>query len=254
MKITLPLNIFWKAIVLFFFLAFTNILYAQNSTADTSNTAIAIRNAINNYHQQLFPETNLYNGIEYVDYAYTINEGLPFFETSQFSTGTVEYDNMLYHNIPLLYDEVKEAVVIIDASGTNKIQLNNEKVAGFSLLNHHFVKLVQDSLGKSPIRNGFYDVLYKGNMSVYKKQTKKVLESITLTEGIRRRIDEQNEYFIKSGSTFFVINSKHDVLDITKDNKKEMQQYIRKNKLNFRRAKEMSLIKIAAYYDQLTNK
>jgi hypothetical protein len=254
MKINLPLNTFGKTIVLFFFIAFTNMLYAQNSTADTSNTAIAIHNAINNYHQQIFPETNLYNGIEYVDYAYTINEGFPFFETTQFSTGTVEYDNMLYYNVPLLYDEVKEAVVIIDASGTNKIQLNNEKVAGFSLRNHRFVKLVQDSSGKLPIRTGFYDVLYQGNMSVYKKQTKKVLETITMTEGIRRRIDEQNEYFIKKGNTFYVVSSKHDVLNTTKDNKKEMHQYIKKNKLNFRRAKEISLIKIAAYYDQLTNK
>jgi len=254
MKISLPLNTFWKTVVLFFFPAFTNMLYAQNSTADTTNTATSISNAINAYHQQLFPETNLYNGIEYVDYAYTINEGIPFFATTQFSTGTVEYDNMLYQHVPLLYDEVKEAVVIIDVYGTNKIQLNNENVAGFSLLNHRFVKLVRDSSGKSPIRSGFYDVLYQGNIVVYKKQTKKVLENITMSEGLKRSIGEQNEYFIKKRNTFYVVNNKKDVLSITKDKKTEMQQYIKKNRLNFRRAKELSLIKIASYYDQLTAK
>src|SRR5690242_15341898 len=107
MKINLPLNTFWKTGVLFSLLALANTLHAQNSTADTSNNIIAVSNAINVYHQYLFPETNLYNGIEYVDYAYTISEGIPFFETTQFVMGAVEYDSMLYQNVPLLYDEVK---------------------------------------------------------------------------------------------------------------------------------------------------
>ena len=177
-----------------------------------------------------------------------------FLNQFDFSIGTVEYDSMLYQHVPILFDEVKEAVIIKDVWGSKKIQLNTEKVTGFSLLNHHFVKLVQDSSGKSPIRSGFYDVLYQGNINVYKRQTKKVLESITMSEGLKRKIDEQNNYFIKKESTFYAVTKKRDVLNITQDKRKEIQQYIKKNKLNIRKNKETALVQIAAYYDQLTNK
>jgi len=228
---------------------------AQTITADTSNYAIAIQNAISAYHQFLSPQTSLYNGSEYVDYAYTINEGTPFFEDTQFSNGTVTYDDVLYTNVPILYDEVLEEVVIKDAYSRGKIILNTEKVTGFSMLNQHFVKLSPDSSGKSPIRPGFYDVLYNSDIiSVYKRQTKKVLESVTVTLGLSRTIDEQNDYFIKKGTIYYTVNSKRDVLNITKDKKKEVQQFIRKNKFNIRKQKDIALAKIAAYYNQLTIK
>ena len=248
------MKLFLKTVFLFATMAHASGLLAQTSAIDTINNNLAINNAINAYHQYLFPETNLYNGSEYVNYAYTINEGIPFFETAAFSTGHVLYDSILYQNVPLLYDEVKEIVVIQDPSGRNSIQLNNEKLTSFGLLDHHFVKLQQDSLGRSPIRTGFYDALYQGKVSVYEKQIKKVLESVTMTEGVRRHIDEQDVFFVQKGSTFYTVKNKREVLNILKDRKKEVQQFIKKNKLNVRRATETSLIKIASYYDQLTNK
>jgi hypothetical protein len=250
MKINLPL----KGLLLLACCSYTCVTIAQTTTADTSNYAIAVQNAILAYHQYLSPQTSLYNGSEYVDYAYTITEGIPFFETSLFNIGSVEYNSMLYQNVPILYDEVLGEVVIQDTYGRGKIILNTEKVTAFNLLNHHFVRLSPDSTGKSPIRTGFYDVLYQGNISVYRRQFKKILETITVSEGIRRTISIQDGYFIKKGTVYYVVSNKHDVLNITTDKKKEVQQFIRKNKLNIRKGKEVALIKIAAYYDQLTNK
>ena len=246
------LDLLFKVLLLLTCCSFTSVVSAQNIAADSSNYTIAIQNAISAYHQYLSPQTSLYNGSEYVDYAYTINEGTPFFEDTQFSNGTVEYDNVWYSNVYIFYDEVLEEVVIKDAYNRGKIILNTEKVTGFSLLNHNFVKLAPDSTGKSPIRMGFYDVLYKGNLGVYKRQTKKILESISASLGLRRVIDEQNEYYIKKGTAFYAVNNKHDLLNITKDKKKEVQQFIRKNKLKIRQENDIALIKIATYYNQLT--
>lgn len=251
MKLNLLLNLWYKTVLLLTAVAFSNVLRAQMSATDTSNN---INNAISAYHQYLYPETNLYNGSEYVDYAYTINEGIPFFETSQLATGSVVYDSVLYQNVLLLFDEVKELVVIQNAAANGKMQLNNERVTAFSLLNHYFVKLLQDSLEGSPIRSGFYDMLYNGRISVYEKQTKKVLETVTELEGVRRRIDEQDAFFVKKDNAFYTVNNKRDVLNILQDKRKEVQQFIKKKKLNVRKAKEISLVKIAAFYDQLTTK
>jgi len=250
MKTDLPI----KMVLLLASSYFTSWLYAQPVATAGNNEALAVQNAVQAYHQSLSPQTNLYNGSEYVDYAYTLNEGIPFFETAQFSNGAVAYDSVLYQNVPLLYDEVKGEVIIRDFYNRGKIVLNPDHIDSFSILNHHFVKLLPDSTGNTPIRAGFYDVLYNGNMKVYKREIKKVMENITVGLGLRRTIDEQDEYFIKKENNFYAVSSKKSVLSVTKDKKKEVQQFIKKNKLNLRSAKEIALTRIAAYYDQLTTK
>src|SRR4051794_30474513 len=167
MRIDSPL----KVLLLLTCCVYASVISAQTITTDSSNYTIAIQNALSAYHQYLSPQTSLYNGAEYVDYAYSINEGTPFFETSQSTIGSVKYDGVLYQDVPILYDEVLGEVLIQDAYGRGKVILNTEKVTAFNLLNHHFVKLSPDSTGKSPIRPGFYDLLYEGNNSLYKRQT-----------------------------------------------------------------------------------
>jgi len=250
MKINLPLSV----LLLLACCLCTCITSAQTNSSDTSNYAIAVQNALSAYHQYLSPQTSLYNGAEYVDYAYTLTEGIPFFETAKFNNGSVKYDGVLYQNVPILYDEVLGGVVIQDIYGRGKIMLNTEKVTEFNLLNQHFVRLSPDSTAKSPIRPGFYDLLYEGNTNLYKRQTKKILETVMVSVGLRRVVDEQDEYFIRKGTSFYTVNKKRDVLNIMKDKKKDVQQFIRKNRLNIRRDKDVALIKITAYYDQLTNK
>lgn len=246
-------NIVSAGLIVFSF-CYAHTSSAQALSSDTSSYSVAVQNAINSYHTSLFPEPNLYNGSEYVDYAYTINEGIPFFISPDFVTGTVTYNNILYNNVPLMYDLVKEEVVIRDAYGRNKITLHNERISDFTLLNHHFVKLTADTLNSSVIRTGFYDLLYNGRTGVYKKQVKKILESITISQGLRRTIDEQVAYFIRKDNKFYEVSGKKSVLRILKDKKKNIQQFIKKNRLNLRKQKDYSLTEIAAYYDELTNR
>lgn len=44
------------------------------------------------------------------------------------------------------------------------------------------------------------------------------------------------------------------MLNITKERKKDIQLFIKKNKLKLRKDRENTLVKIAAYYDQLNNR
>jgi len=226
---------------------------AQRVAQDTSNYAIAIQSAIDAYQQYLSPQTSLYNGVEYINYANTINEGSPFFDY-KFQLGSVTYDGIWYQHVPIIYDEVLGEVVIKDVYGRGDILLNTQKVSGFSLLEHNFVKLSPATTGSPQIRPGFYDVLYQGKTGVYLRQTKKILETLNVSSGVSRVIDVQNDYFIRKGPIFYSVNNKHDVLKVVNDKKKEIQQFIRKNKLNLRQGKTAALIKVAAYYDQLTNK
>ena len=56
----------------------------------------------------------------------------------------------------------------------------------------------------------------------------------------------------KKANTFYMVSNKKSLLAILKDRKKEVQEFIRKNKLNIHKDKDNALPKIAAFYDEIS--
>lgn len=226
-------------------------VWSQTAQADTLNYLNAVKNAKTLYQQFIDPPTGLYNGAEYADYAYQITEGHPFFESADFNSGSVVYDGILYENVRLLYDIVKEEVVIKDPFEIYKIALINERLSEFTLSNHTFVRLVENDSGNAVINTGFYEVLYSGTTGVYKKQKKKVQENVAFANGIKRYVVETSNYFILKDHKFYPVNNKRSLLSLFKNKDNEIQQFMRKNKLNMRKNKGIALTKAVAYYDEI---
>jgi len=215
---------------------------------DTTDYAMAINNAAANYHQFLKPETGLYNGREYYDYSPTIKDGNPFFLSTKFNTGSIIYDGVLYQNVPILYDLVTSDVIITDSNYFYRIKLNGERVSSFSVLQHTFIKLDEDS--NAVIKPGFYDLLYNGQTKLYKKHVKRVQESVT-NEGVRKYIVESIDYYVLKEGAYYQVSSKNDLLAVLKEKKKELNAFIKKNKLDTRNKKDESFVALVTYYEQL---
>ena len=228
--------------------------FSQNSLPDTSAKISSLHNAVNLYHRFLYPETGLYNGSEYaykVYYPFTINEGHPFFLSKQFDTGVVFYNNVLYENVPLLYDIVMEELLTRDPTNDYAIRLNNERIEWFFLSGHTFIKFNGQSDSLLPA--GFYDLLYNGNTALYKKISKHFKEVSDTYLGLKKFVVETNEYFIKKDNQYYSVNNKKELLLVMNNNKKEVELFIKKNKLRLKKDKDSSLKKIVAYYDGIRN-
>jgi hypothetical protein len=229
---------------------------SQNFIADTSAETSSLHSAVNLYHQFLSPETGLYNGSQYAYNAYypfVINQGDPFFQSKHFDTGAVFYNNVLYEKVPLLYDIVKEELLINDPTNTYIVRLNNERVRWFIIFGHTFIRLNQDSANNSALHTGFYDLLYNGNTALYKKVSKIFKENSASFQGINKYIVEFNEYFIKKNNQYYTVKNKRSLLIIMNDKKKEVGQFIKKSKLNLRKDQENALTRIVTYYDAINN-
>lgn len=238
-----------KKIVLLFIISVNLVqyLYAQNP----QDSSAAIKSALSFYRKALKPETGLYNGRQYLSYSATINDGYPYFEYGDVQNGSVVYDNVLYENVPILFDVVKNEIVISDSAQFLKMYLNNEQVSSFTILNHKFIKL-GDSAETPGIKNGFYEVLYNGNnVSFYKKQTKNIQEKMGIITGFERYIVMSEEYFLKKENKFYDAGSKKAVLNILKDKKNELNQFIKQNKLKLKKQNEPAFIQLLQYYDTL---
>ena len=86
-----------------------------------------------------------------------------------------------------------------------------------------------------------------------KHTTKKVREIISVSEGLRRYMDETNDYYIWRLNSYVPVNSKRELLKIMYDHKKDIQKFIRKNDLDLKDDKDNALTQVAAYFDKIAN-
>jgi len=221
-------------------------LAAQN--ADDTTLHENALNAIGVYYQNLGEESPLYNGSEYIEYAYTLQEGHPFFQVVNFINGNVNVDGMIFHDVPMLYDIVKDQLIIQDFQKVYKINLPADRVRQFFLLGHLFVHLN----ATDQVKTGFYDQLYKGKISLFAKREKKILEKYSNIQ-ISKVVISQNVYYIKKDGVYYTIKNKSSLFSALKSKKKEVQQYLKANDIKFKREPERAMIMAVKYYDQLTN-
>lgn len=219
---------------------------AQN--ADDTTLRENALNAIGVYYQNLGEESPLYNGSEYIEYAYTLREGHPFFQVVNFINGNVNVDGMIFHDVPMLYDIVKDQLIIQDFQKVYKINLPADRVQQFFLLGHLFVHLN----ASDQVKTGFYDQLYKGKISLFAKREKKILEKYSNIQ-ISKVVISQNVYYIKKDGVYYTIKNKSSLFSALKSKKKEVQQYLKANDIKFKREPERAMIMAVKYYDQLTN-
>ena len=220
---------------------------AQNNI----NTPVAsptIANAGDVYNPFIKKQSRLYNGIEHLGYSVRI-KGHAYFQQNELKTGTVVYDELEFVNVPMLYDLLKDQVVIQHLNGYSKIGLVSEKVKEFTLLNHHFIRLQTDSLTAATIITGFYEEIYTGTLKVLAKRIKFIDE--TIKDELEREFLEQDLFFIKKEAVYYAVKNYKGLLNVLKDKAPAIKKYLRKNRFKFRKGPENAIIKATAYYDSL---
>jgi hypothetical protein len=221
---------------------------AQMSESDSSVYKAAVDNAISSYHEFFAPEAGVYNGIEYVPYLLPFSEGHPFFQFDHYDTGSILYDGVLYNNVRMLFDLAQDVLVIDPPFHTSAIQLFNDKVQAFVLFGHNFVRIAGDSANHAQLATGFYEVMYRGSSILLRKDAKNIQQSVVY-DGLQVFVKEKVSYYLKKNGIYYPVNNKKELLIVLADAKKNIRQFIRKNKINLRRDMDNALIRIVAFYD-----
>lgn len=202
------------------------------------------------YYQSLGEQSPLYNGSQYIEYPFIIQEGHPFFASDSLVNATIHLEGMTFGEVPMLYDIVKDQVVILDYHKFYKIILPSEKIQQFELPGHTFIRLLHDSTNE--IKTGFYEQLYNGKVSLLAKREKKISQKYSYTE-IDNVVYSQSFYYIRKGNVFYPVTGKKSLMNILKPKQKEVQEYLKKNKIKFKRAQERAMLIAVEYYNQLMN-
>ena len=222
--------------------------FGQTQTEKDSHQ-LTIKNTVSRYYKSLGEQSGIYHGPAYIGYPYQLSNGHQFFESPNLTQGTIFYNGMLYQDIPMWYDLVKDEVVVQNIDSLSMISLHNERIDYFSLLGHYFLKISQDS--SSSLSTGFYDQIYKGKTEVLVRRYKGTLEDVS-TEGIFTKILKQkNEIYLKKEGKYFSVLSSGSVLKALGNKQKEILSHLKKNAIKFKKDPEKAIVMMVSYYDQL---
>ncbi|MEO7393574.1 MAG: hypothetical protein ABIU11_01450 [Chitinophagaceae bacterium] len=234
-----------------YFLSFIGLLFTFNKTAgqtsSLSNSA-SYNNVRSYYQNEIAENAYLFTGKEYTKYTSGI-QGTPFFNSAEMQNCELFYDGTLYQDVPLLFDLVRQEIVINRYDDNTRIKLLNEKIKYFKIAGHRFDNIILSEGSNEDVSNGFYDIVFEGKASVLVSRVKKV--EMTLNPEDPPKFAERDKIFIRNENQFYLVNNINSILNALKDKKDLIRTFIRKNKFRFKKNIEEELGMTAAYYETL---
>lgn len=239
----------YKLTVILWLVLFQTIsLNAQPKGADTAFHRSAVNSALSFYAASQGEHAELYTGSEYTGLRYPLFKDHPFFLSDSAVRATIYYSGMAYAGIPMWYDLVNDMVIVLNEFGNVRIVLQSSKVRDFDLAGHHFVRV--DSVGTIPA--GFYDQRYRGASTLLVKRSKNATQIIDeMKPKTAVRANNDLYYVVKDGD-IHRFRKAAAIKKILEDKRREIQQYMKANKIRFSRDREGSMVKVLAYYDTIT--
>jgi hypothetical protein len=234
-------------LIQFLFLNFSN----AQVKSENSPEELIVRNAATVYFKSLGEQAGIYRGVAYTGFPYRLSNGHQYFETQTPKPGSVYYDGILYKDIPMWYDLVKNQVIVQFKDGFSEIKLHNELIDYFSIHDHHFVHLGKEKIENSTLSEGFYDLVYDGRTQVLVKRSKGTLKEVSGGFFIKI-LKQKNEFYLMKEGIYIPLKNQTSVLSALGNKQKELQEFLKKSNVKFRKDPENAIVRMVRYHDLLT--
>jgi len=226
----------------------------SQSTVDSSYQINPVyANIVSDFYKKVGSESRLYNGIQYDFYDPSILGNAYFNDVNTWTKGSLIYDGYIYNNVSLLYDLYTDRLVMLFYNNFLKITLTTERIQSFQLLDHNFIYFKNDPSNPTSLSTGFYALLYDGKTKVFGRYSKSIQHASNISGTIISTFTPSTDYYTFKDGKYYKTNGQGSFLDVLKNHKKEIKQYLKDNQITFKVSPEQSMATIAAYYDSLPN-
>ena len=188
----------------------------------------------------------LYVGTIEPQYPKSLWHDLPYYNgNTDLYQGRISYHGVVYNDVQLRYDQLKQCVVVFPPGKKAFCLPEQAFVDWFEMDGHRYVHDPEDSLR-------YASLLCDGSANGIR-----LYHSVWKTEGRERTFggkrylktlnaEEHYSLITPDGKTYYVKRST-DVAKVFPDQKKQIRQFVRKNRLSFsRREREQSLVKLVS--------
>lgn len=194
--------------------------------------------------------TGLYNGTEFIDPYLKTDGTFRYFSKFNFTEGNITYEGQFYPNVLLKYDLLQDNLITRSDDNLSifQVKLLPQKITGFSLYGHNFVRLQETGIDDG---NGFFEVGFEGEFaSLYIKHLKKMREK-ALNSGIEYSFKNDNFYLLKNESGFQKVSTIKDLRRALPEMKVQIRDFYKSYRTLYKTNRDEFMVKIIKYIDGL---
>ncbi|MDH6305135.1 hypothetical protein M2459_002232 [Parabacteroides sp. PF5-5] len=202
---------------------------------------------IKSYINTASVQSIIYTGKEEPKYpTYILNH--PYWKTSEYQEGSLSFDGQFYPNVMLRLNQHLEELVICSPDKRFNILLPANRI-DYALIGSNYIFYLPKD--KEMLPKGYYIRLHDGEHKVVRRETF-FLNSATKDMAVEFSFIGKTRFYIYKDGVYHQVNNKSSVLKLFKSKKKELNQYIKQQKLNFRKSPEEAIVAVAQQYQILT--
>ncbi|RAV99874.1 hypothetical protein [Pseudochryseolinea flava] len=218
---------------------------AQEILADTTFINDAAASARKVLIKSKSRQSHLFNGVAYIEPNTTSVNQFPQYQSNEWTSGWVHYDGERFEGVGVLYDIFTDDVVVEMPSTGASVKLIKEKVSAF-----HIYDITFKNLSAPAPTPGFYGLVYAGPTPVYVRFEKNKQEHIE-SGSLSIDYEIKTRYYLVKNGAFHIIKTKGDIFNVLSDKKADLKQFMRQEKLKFKKNKQLSIVKLATFYDTI---
>ncbi|MDR2811248.1 MAG: hypothetical protein LBB84_11975 [Tannerellaceae bacterium] len=178
----------------------------------------------------------------------------PYLDTKQYREGTVCFDGRVYPKQQMRLNVYTDELIILLPDNRAGIVLPSERMdsAVFSPYAVFYHTPVQDEAKeqRSLPDKGYYARLHNGKFTVWKRQTK-LIERVTNGMNIEQIFTSRTRYYVYKDGRYRSVGNKRNLLKLFASKKKELNLYIRQQRLNFKDEPDDAIVRTVKYYESL---
>ena len=225
--------------LIFLFVLSAGMLYAQDKVQ------LPPADVIQNYLSETKEYAALFSGKIVTPYDRPFSNH-PYLATFQYVQGTLCYNEVVYTDILMRLDLFRDEFAVVFAEKPHHIVLEKEKFTYAVLRGFTVITSTIDSKTGSKyvllIHDGLYPIVKQ-----YRGSVREELSNTTVNRYIRFR----EQYFIFVNEIAYPIKNKNTLLKLFPDKRKELNEYAKQHKLNFRSQFEQSVVALVNHYETL---
>ncbi len=212
------------------------------------NFSINAQNTIiSDYLKNAGDYAGIYNGKIESAYNSKLYENTPYYKSPDFTRGIITYKKNIYPDQQIRLDLYKEHLIILTPEKHYSVILDSDEVERVNLYDKTFIW--ENPSSQSGLKPGYYMLLFEGkSLKLLCKETYNIKEKQQTF-----RFDSKILYYLFFNGQYYSVKNKKSFIKIFPQYKKQIDTYIKKHKLNFKKEKEFSLNTLASYCQELLN-
>lgn len=216
----------------------------------TAQTEVDARStAVETYFRHAGPQSLLYTGKEQQTYLPSIINH-PYLVNADMQEGEVEYDGLRYAGVRLRLDLNRDELMVLHPNGLYHVLLQSDKVGYANLHGYHIRYFESDGQKGTPPR-GYYLYLYEGQCQLIERQSCILVET-TKDRTVEGSFRKSIRFWILKDNVYYPVKSKGSVLKVFDSHRRELNQYIRQQKLDFKHDTDWAIEAVIREYERLT--